>query len=413
MDKKIVVLDNGIELIMMNTNKFKTVNMTVFFEDELNDFNVTCDNLLIKMLTAKTGKHPSRKEFKSYLKELYDMKINCFKDAPGERFLFSFNVDALNKKYTLENENLLEKQFEILNEILYCPFIFDSKFDEAYFKESKNLYKQILVDRENYKENIVTKKVNNILGKDNKTFVLSSGYIDVLDNISNNDVYDKYVKLSSMCKRIIVCGEIDFNEVEGYANKYFNFEANRSNYNNLYKNDMKKYDDYSFDSKFNQSSIGVMYDLDIYVGDELYYPACIFIEMFNHYLFKIVREEHNFCYSIYTTYIASRGICYLQSNIEEKNYEMTLKLTQDIINDLRNNIDEKVLNICKEKVINGIRKEIDNPVKMTLKEYQRGMYKLKDAEEIIEICRGVTDDEIKEVASKLEKKFSVILKEGE
>ena len=77
MDKKVVVLDSGIELIMMNTNKFKTVNVTVFFEDELSDFNVTCDNLLIKLLTGKTGKHPSRKEFKSYLKELYDMKINC------------------------------------------------------------------------------------------------------------------------------------------------------------------------------------------------------------------------------------------------------------------------------------------------------------------------------------------------
>ena len=183
MDKKVVVLDSGIELIMMNTNKFKTVNVTVFFEDELSDFNVTCDNLLIKLLTGKTGKHPSRKEFKSYLKELYDMKINCFKDTPGERFLFSFNTDALNKKYSIDNENLLEKQFEVLNEILYFPLINGDKFDEAYFKEGKNFYKQILVDRENYKENIVTKKINNILGKNNKTFVLSNGYIDVLVTI--------------------------------------------------------------------------------------------------------------------------------------------------------------------------------------------------------------------------------------
>ena len=279
--------------------------------------------------------------------------------------------------------------------------------------ELLNTNNEVILDRENYKENIVTKKINNILGKNNKTFVLSNGYIDILDDITNEDVYSKYLKLHSMCKRIIVCGEIDFNEVEGYVNKYFNFELNRNSYNNTYKNDMKKYDDYSFDSKFNQSSIGVMYDLDIYVGDELYYPTCVFIEMFNHYLFKIVREEHNFCYSIYINYIASRGIGLLQSNIEEKNYEMTLKLIGDIINDLRNNIDEKVLNICKDKIVNGIRKEIDNPIKMTIKECHRSIYNLKDAESVIEICKNVTGEEIKKVASKLEKKFSVILKEGQ
>ena len=72
MNKKEVILDSGVKLVMINTNKFKTVNMTLFFEDELNDFNVTCDNLLTKLLVAKTGKHPSRKDFKSYLKELYD-----------------------------------------------------------------------------------------------------------------------------------------------------------------------------------------------------------------------------------------------------------------------------------------------------------------------------------------------------
>lgn len=413
MDKKVIYLNNGIELIMMNTNKFKTVNVTVFFEDELNDFNVTCDNLLIKLLTSKTNKHSSRKEFKSYLKDLYDMKINSFKDTPGERFMFSINTDSINKKYSINNENLLEKQFEVLNEVLYCPLINEDKFDEAHFKEEKNLYKQILLDRENYKENVVTKKINNILGKDNKTFVLSSGYIDVLDGMTNEKVYDKYLKLNSMCKRIVVCGEIDFDEVTSYVNKYFNFELCRSEFNNLYKNDMKKYDDYSFDSKFGQSSIGVMYDLDIYVGDELYYPACVFIEMFNHYLFKIIREEHNFCYSIYISYIASRGIGLLQSNIESKNYDMTLKLIDDIINDLKNNIDEKVLNICKDKIINSIRKEIDNPIKMTIKECQRSMYDLKEAETVINICKNVTGEQVKQAVSKLEKKFSIILKEGQ
>lgn len=411
MNKKTVVLDSGVKLAMINTDKFKTVNVTLCFEDELSDFNITCDNLLFRLLTVKTKKHTSRKEFKSYLKELYAMKINSFKNNPGEVFSYRLNVDALNKKYTLNGENLLEKQFEVLNEVLYSPLIDEEGFDKDYFREIKNQYKESLIDDDNYKEYVVSKKINNILGKNNKLFTLTKGYLEELVRLENEDVYNKYLSLSSMCKEIIVCGEIDFDEVESYVNKYLKFNSFRNKSNYFYKNDFKKYDDYSFDSKFGQSSIAILYDLDVYVGDKLYYPAIIFTEIFNYYLFKIVREEHNFCYSIYSSYLSSRGLCCLKSNIEAKNYEKTLELTQEIIDNLKNNVDEKVLNICKEKVITSVRKEVDNPFKMILKEYDREMYNLDEIEKVIETCRNVSADEIKVVANKIEKKFSVILKE--
>ena len=205
---------------------------------------------------------------------------------------------------------------------------------------------------------------------------------------------------------------IDFDEVVNYVNQFLNVSNNRNENKYICKNLMKKYDDYSFDSKFSQSSIGVLFDIDVYFNDELYYPTCVFMEMFNYYLFKIVREEYNFCYSIYATHLSSRGLCYLQSNIESKNYEMTLKLINDIVNDLKNKIDDKVLDICKSKVINGLRKEEDSPLKLITREHFKDLYNLKDNDEVVKIIENVTSEEIKRVANLLEKKFSVILKEG-
>lgn len=412
MNKKQIVLNNGVKLLMINTNKFKTVTTTLYFEDELNEFNVTCDNLLFKLLATETGKHPSRKEFRSYLKELYDMKVSSSKETMGEVFSFSILVDTLNNKYTLNNENLVEKQFEVLREILYTPFIKDNKFDVDYFNQIKNEYMMGLLNEENYKEVIVGDKVAEIFGKNNKSFIKASGYIKELNKIENSDVYSKYLKLNSMCKMIAVCGEIDFDEIENYVNKYLKFEGNRNNYSYLYKNNFKKYGDYSYDSKFNQSSIAVLYDLAVYAGDRLYYPAIIFSDIFNYHLFKIVREEHNFCYSIYNTYYSSRGLCYLQSNIEEKNYEMTLKLIDEILEGMKKNIDEKVFNISMDKVINAFRKEVDSPTKIITKEHQRDVYKLNGLEETIQMLSKVSISEVKEVANMIEKKFSVILKEA-
>ena len=412
MNKKEIVLDSGVKLLMINTDKFKTVDIRVFYEDVLDEKNITCNNLLLKLLTTKTKKYPTRKTFKTYLDDLYDMKVKSYVASYGETFSFSIGVNSLNKRYTLNNENLLEKQFEVLKEVLYNPLANEENFDNDYFKEMKNDYKESLVDAENYKEVVVKKKVNGILGENNRLFELTEGYLNKLDSLDNDYVFSKYKEMGSLCKEIVVVGEIDFDEVINCVNKTLLFEKVCSENKYIYRNEMKKYDDCSFDSKFGQSSIGVLFDMDIYFTDKLYYPACVFTEMFNYYLFKIVREEHNFCYSIYSSYISSRGLCYLQSNIEAKNYEMTLKLIDDIHNDLKENIDLKVLDICKTKVINGLKKESDSPLKMITREYFRGLYNLKDNEEVIEIIQNISEEEIKEAARKMEKKFSVIVKEG-
>ena len=411
MDKKEIVLENGVKLLMINTNKFKTVDIRVFYEDKLDAKNITCDNLLLKLLTTKTLKHSTRNKFKTYLQDLYDMKINSLVGSYGEVFCFSFDINALNKRYTLNNENLLERQFEVLNEILYSPLIDKNKFDEDYFNEIKNEYKERLIDAKNYKEFVVKEKVNNILGRNNKLFEITEGYLKELETLINEEVYNKYEQMNEMCTKIIIVGEIDFDEVIRYANKYLNVKSSRSKHNYIYKNMMKKYDDYSYESKFNQSSIGVLFDIDVYFNDKLYYPTCVFTEIFNYYLFKIVREEYNFCYSIHATYMGSRGICYLQSNIEAKNYEMTLKLINNIINDLKITVEKNILDICKNKVINSIKKEDDSPLKMITREYYKDIYSLKENEEVIEMISNVKIDDITSVAKIFEKKFSVIVKE--
>lgn len=412
MNKKEIVLDNGVKLLMINTSKFKTVDIRVFYEDELNANNITCNNMLLKLLTTKTKNYPTRKKFKNYLQELYDMKVKSFVSSYGETFSFSIGINSLNRKYSLNDENLLEKQFEVLQEVLYNPLLNGDIFEKAYFKEIKNDYKESLIDGDNYKEVVVKKKINSILGEDSKLFELTEGYLNKLNSLDNEDVYHKYMQMNSMCKEIIVIGEIDFSEIENYVSSYLTVSNNRKDNKYIHKNLMKKYDDCSFDSRFNQSSIGVLFDIDVYFNDKLYYPTCVFMEMFNYYLFKIVREEHNFCYSIYATYLSSRGLCYLQSNIEAKNYEMTLKLINDIIEDLKLNIDLKVLDICKKKVINGIKKEEDSPLKVITREHFKGLYNLKDNEEVIRIIENVDENDIKKSANKLIKKFSVILKEG-
>jgi predicted Zn-dependent peptidase len=51
-------------------------------------------------------------------------------------------------------------------------------------------------------------------------------------------------------------------------------------------------------------------------------------------------------------------------------------------------------------------------MKMMTREYFKQVYSLKDNDEIVEIINNVNCDKINEVAKRFQKKFSVILKEG-
>lgn len=412
MNKKEIILDNGMKLVLVNTNKFKTVNVGVIFEDKMSDKDITCDRLLIKLLTTKTKEHSTIKEFKNYLKDLYDTSVSCTSNTMGETYSFCVYTNAINKKFALHKENLLESQFKVLNEVLKKPFITSNGFDNDYFKETKSDYKQNLLNMNNYKEYAILKEVNKIIGKDNKLIVISEGYLNELNNINNEDIFKKYNDLNNMATSIFVVGEFDEKEVIKYVKEYLDFNGNRSKHEYFTKNEMKKYDDLSIDSKFNQSAIACLYDLDVSIGDELYYPALLFVELFNYYLFKIVREEYNFCYSIYTVYYGSRGLCLLQSNIEEKNYAKTLEVIDEILNDLRNKIDDKVLKICKDKITSNLEKSEDNPLKIMSNAYINEVYDLGSIEEQINKVNSVNKEDIMKVAKMLNKKFNVILKEG-
>lgn len=408
MNSKEITLENGMKLVLINSKKFKTVNVGVFFEDELNDKNITCDKLLVKLLTSKTGVHPSIKEFNDYLKDLYGTSVSCMTNIMGDTYSFCIYANCINKKYAIHKENLLEKQFQVLNEVLEKPVLNDFN----YFKEMKSEYRLNLLNDNNTKEFTALKETNRILGKNNKLVVIKDGYLDELDGITYEDFENKYNSLKTMATKIIVAGEFDENEVISYANKYLNLEASRSTHSYLTVNDMKKYEDKVVDSKFNQSAVVCVYDLNIRIGDELYYPAVVFNELFDYYLFKIVREEYNFCYSIYSIYYESRGICLLRTNIEEKNYDKTLEIVENILNDLRNTIDDKALKICKEKIVSKLEKSEDNSFKIISNNYVDNIYSMGTINDQIQEINKVSKDSIIEVAKMMEKKFNVLLKEG-
>jgi len=405
------ISDNGLRVVLIKTNKFKTIELNLFLSDRLDYKSVTTLNLLAILMKSASKNHPSVKEFSTFLKENYRIMVGASLTNLGETNTVNFKVRGLNAKF-LENENINEKLFYILDEMVNNPLIEDGKFKDSYYDEQLRIYKETLEASRDYKEKVTIQKVNDIMGKDTPYGVFKDGDLRDLENLKNEDVVNEYQKLINRDACLYVIGDIEENEIQEYLSKYLKMSSKRSELSLLYKAEMEDKGAHQEQASFTQSSICLVYNFPIYKGDELSNAAKIYASMFNHYLFKIVREKHNFCYSIFARYDAYLGVINVYSNIESKNYDKTLELIDEIIEDLKNTEAHDVVEMTKGKIVNSYHKISDlYSSYVELHYYERLLGNEFDIDNITKEINEVTIEQVREVATKISRKLSFILKE--
>ena len=99
MNKKEIILDNGMKLVLVNTNKFKTVNVGVTFEDKMSDKDITCDRLLIKLVDNTS----------------YEIRLPSYDFGQKLVDLFE-SLKGQPQKVIIENQNSQPNKAQLLSE---------------------------------------------------------------------------------------------------------------------------------------------------------------------------------------------------------------------------------------------------------------------------------------------------------
>lgn len=114
-----------------------------------------------------------------------------------------------------------------------------------------------------------------------------------------------------------------------------------------------------------QSVLSIAYELPIYFGDEDYFPAVIFNQLFGgssrSLLFTNVREKHSLAYDIHSSYNSLVGMDSVQAGIDFQNEE---QVTQMVADQLQQMVDghysDELLDGVKHALINQHRSEADH-----------------------------------------------------
>ena len=357
-------IKKGIKLHTIKTEKFKTNLIAVFLSMPITRENVTKNALISSILRRGCISMPTALDISKTLENLYGATFDNGIDKTGDNQILKFYIETINDNYLPQSdENMLKISIEKLLEIVFNPLIKDGKFNEEYLKQEKENIKRIIEGRADNKALYATERCIEEMYKNKPFGLYKYGYVEDIEKIDAESLYEYYKKMISTCKiDIFVSGNVD--------EKIMQILEENENIKKLQERETKVIFGIENKEKVDENEIIEQMDVTqgkIVIGMDLTlenttqkYATIVYNAILggtaNSKMFQEVREKASLAYSAGSTYLRYKGNILIKCGIEIKNYEKTLEIIRKQLEDMENGIftDEDIQN-AKKSIISGIK----------------------------------------------------------
>lgn len=337
-------LKQGITLHKINTNKFKTNLFAIFLTTKLDKKSVTKNALLTAVLRRGTKKIPTQEEISKCLENMYGASFDCGVEKTGDNQVLKFYLESINNEFLPSKENLSKECMEILLDVVFNPFVDDNKFKQEYVDGEKENLKQIIQGKIDNKAKYAYDRCIEEMYKNEPYGLYKYGYIEDLENIDAQNLYDYYIELIKSVKiDIFVSGDLDEQIVDEIKENETinNLKGREPEYNVNKENASKdKVDESQIISESMEVTQGkLILGLDVLNNKkESKYWASVYNIILggsaNSKMFQNVREKASLAYSAGSTYLRQKDNIFIKCGIDIPNYEKALNLIKEQLKEM-------------------------------------------------------------------------------
>lgn len=338
------------EITKLKTNKFKTNLCSIFLTLPLRKDTVTKNALLVSVLRRGFDKLKTQEEISKKLEEMYGAGFNCGVDKIGNYHVLKFYLETIDNQYTLEKENLLQEGIDLLIGIVFNPLIENSGFKKEYVKQEKENLKKILLTKKDNKAQYANERCIEEMFEGEAYSIYKYGYIEDIDEIDEKSLYEHYKKIINECKiDLFITGDsIENVKVPDIKGK----QIQKININHI-PHDKVKVVKENLDVTQGKLIIGLNMPKEDKAAVAMY--NTILGGGANSKLFQNVREKASLAYSAGSSYIRRQNTIFIKTGIEIKNYEKTLNIIKEQLEDMKNGkISDEEFNAAKKLITASI-----------------------------------------------------------
>ena len=338
-------IKKGVMLHNITTNKFKTNLYAMFLSIPLSRENITKEALIAAVLRRGTQNLKSQDLISKKLEEMYGATFDCGIEKTGDNHVLKFYVEAINEEFLPEKEELTKKCIDILFDIVLNPLVEDDGFKVEYVESEKTKLKQIIESKIDNKRAYAFDRCIEEMFKNEPYGLYKYGYIEDIDKISSQDLYEYYKKLIRECKiDIFVSGEIDNANINNIVmdNKSIqNLNDRNPNYivNNEQGRKNEKREEKIVEEHMQVGQGNLVIGLSVNSEkSNAKFAASIYNAILgggaNSKLFQNVREKNSLAYTAGSTYRRQKDAIFIRCGIEIDKYEKALSTIKEQISDM-------------------------------------------------------------------------------
>lgn len=361
-------IKKGIKLHEIKTEKFKTNLIAVFLSMPIKREDVTKNSLLSAVLRRGSKNMPTLAQISQEMEEMYGASFDCGLDKTGDNHILKFYIETINDKFLPQNnENILKKSIDKLLEIVFNPLIENDAFKEEYVKQEKENIKRIIEGKADNKARYAFDRCIEEMYKDKPYGLYKYGYIEDLNSITAQSLYEYYKKMISECKiDIFVSGDInDATQIIEQNENIEKLQQREPNYKINQIESKEKVEEKEIKEEMDVIQGKIVIGLDLHLdNEEQKYSAMMYNAILggtaNSKMFQEVREKASLAYSASSSYIRYKSNIFIKCGIEIKNYNKAMEIIRKQLEDMKNGVftDEDIEN-AKKGIISGI-KSIDD-----------------------------------------------------
>lgn len=388
------------------SDKFKTNYIVTRYMLEAKKSNITKASLLSLYLVYANNIHQTYQSANNFLDELYGSRIDIAISIKGDDIIFDFLLNSVSNRY-LKDKKYLTKLMEEYLAYIFDPLMENNQFVEKVIDLKKYELKERLKANYDDKSIYAIDRFLSIFGHDYPLGINPQGYEEDIDSITNEELVLFYQELIKKDPIVFLnVNQDDAKEITSVLKKQIKPKA----INN-------KLTFYALDNKFEeviekqdivQAKMVLGYTVDGVVTENEYYQMLLLNSLLgmssNSYLFKIVREKENLCYSIRSNYDQYSNTIMVSAGIDNNDYAKVFKLVEDIIKDklINNQISDEDLEDAKVVLYDMLRKTNDSQAGIVNYRLNRLLQGFNDdIETDIKMIAKLTSEDMAKMAQKM------------
>ncbi|WP_244895390.1 EF-P 5-aminopentanol modification-associated protein YfmF [Evansella clarkii] len=356
---------------VLPSTTYKTNTLLLHMRSSLDKDTVTKRALLPYVLQSGTEKHPSRKDIRHELDELYGATLNVDVSKKGENHLMTFKMEVANEKFLTDDRPLLERAIEMLASVVLHPRTLNDAFDKSIVDGEKRALKQKLASVYDDKMRYANKRLTEEMCEDEPFSLFVLGDSEDLSEIDEKSLYDYYLEaIENDQLDLYIIGDVEESEMETLISRHFGA---------LGKNERKEKKVNKAVQKHRENSREVIEEQDVQQGklhigyrtyttydDADYFPLQLFNGVFGGFshskLFINVREKASLAYYAASRVESHKGLLIVMSGIESNKFNDATEIIFKQMEDMKKgNFSEDDLEQTKAVLKNQLLETMDVP----------------------------------------------------